>query len=105
MGCDTKSIVQLIFVWLETEIYIILGLKSYPEGYVAVDSHKSCLVRIYVHMYVGVCQPNLIWQEGQGTDNRPSSGQINCLCDTDDCNANQYAAPGAAPKVRSDPES
>jgi len=58
------------------------GLKSYPADYAAVegDDHKRC-------------------SEGQGTDARPASGQINCLCDTDDCNANQYAAPGAAPKV------
>ena len=46
-----------------------------------------------------------ILQEGQGTDARPASGQISCLCDTDLCNANQYAAAGGAPKVRSDPES
>ena len=73
------------------------------------DDHKRCSVCIYIYIiHTYVRQSNLqilIWQEGQGTDARPASGQINCLCDTDDCNANQYAAPGAAPKVRSDPES
>ena len=100
-------------VWLEARVYINLGLKAYPADYVAVegDAHKRCYVRILIYTYTYVGKSNLqilIWQEGKGTDNRPASGQMECLCDTDDCNANQYAAPGAAgaaPKVRSDPES
>ena len=35
----------------------------------------------------------LIWQEtssGTEVSGRPSSGQINCLCDTDDCNLQIY---------------
>merc|ERR1711879_1135765 len=53
-------------------------LTSFPAEYTQkIDSHKKCY-------------------EGQGTTNgRPGSGQLYCLCDTDNCNDNQHAAAGA----------
>merc|ERR1712154_60318 len=51
---------------------------SFPAEYTQkIDSHKRC-------------------HEGQGTTNgRPGSGQLYCLCNTDNCNDNQHAAAGA----------